>query len=201
MKSRHVFVNCPFSADYTGMFRAITFTLLRAGFKPRCALEVDDSSDNRFDKICRIIQECGLGVHDISKTELDSNTKLPRFNMPLELGLFLAAKKFGDARQHRKRCIIFDRENYRYQKFISDIAGQDIHAHSGNVPQLISELAAWLRAETKDQHVPGGKAIEREFDQFQLDLPVLLKAIHLNSDEVTFLDYRKLAANWILSQN
>jgi hypothetical protein len=107
MKSRHVFVNCPFSPDYASMFRAITFTVIRAGFKPRCALEVDDSSDNRFDKICRIIHECGLGVHDISKTELDGRTRLPRFNMPLELGLFLAAKKFGDARQSRKKCIIY----------------------------------------------------------------------------------------------
>jgi hypothetical protein len=95
---------------------------------------------------------------------------------------------------------IFDRENYRYQKFISDIAGQDIHSHSGKVPQLISELSAWLRAETKDQKVPGGKAIALEFEKFRRDLPVLLKAIHLSQEEVTFLDYRKLATDWILSQ-
>ena len=77
----------------------MVFTVLRSGFIPRCALELDDGSDNRFDKICRIIAECRLGIHDISKTELDAKSKLPRFNMPLELGLFLAAKNLVGRRK------------------------------------------------------------------------------------------------------
>ncbi len=198
MRTRDVFINCPFSKDYEQSFQAIVFTVLRSGFRPRCALEVDDGSDNRFDKICRIIGECKLGVHDISKTEIDPKSKLPRFNMPLELGLFLAAKKFGGPQQSRKKCVIFDRERYRYQQYLSDIAGQDIHAHGGKIADLISKLAAWLRAETKDPKIPGGKAIDREFLKFQRELPLLLKAISLAKSEVTFLDYRKLAENWIV---
>ena len=147
MKKRDVFINCPFSEDYLEHFRATVFTVVRSGFKPRCALETDDGAQNRFDKICEIIADCRLGMHDISKTEPDRKSKLPRFNMPLELGVFLAAKKFGGPKQSRKRCIIFDSEQYRYQAFISDIAGQDIHSHSGNVTILISKLASWLRAE------------------------------------------------------
>ena len=198
MRSRDVFINCPFSKDYEHFFRALIFTILRSGFKPRCSLEVDDGSDNRFDKICRIIGDCKLGVHDISKTEPDSKTKLPRFNMPLELGLFLAAKKFGDEQQSKKKCMIFDREPYRYQKFLSDISGQDVHPHAGKPSQLIAELSAWLRAETKDPKVPGGVAINREFLLFQRALPALLRAINLDRNEMTFLDYRKLAENWII---
>ncbi len=197
MRKRDVFINCPFSKDYQPLFQATVFTTLRSGFVPRCALEVDDGSDNRFDRICRIIGECKLGVHDISKTELDANSRLPRFNMPLELGLFLAAKKFGGPNQNRKKCLIFDREPYRYQKYMSDISGQDIHAHSGKPAVLIAELAAWLRAETKDPKVPGGIAINKEFLKFERELPLLLKAIKLSRAELTFLDYRKLAENWI----
>jgi hypothetical protein len=197
MRKRDVFINCPFSKDYQPLFQAIVFTTLRSGFVPRCALEVDDGSDNRFDKICRIIGECKLGVHDISKTELDPKSRLPRFNMPLELGLFLAAKKFGGSNQSRKKCLIFDREPYRYQKYMSDISGQDIHAHFSSPVDLIAELAAWLRAETKDPKVPGGRAINKEFKNFEKELPLLLKAIKLAKAELTFLDYRKLAENWI----
>ena len=53
--------------------------------------------------------------------------------MPLELGLFLGAKRFGRGEQKSKTCLILDVERYRYQKFISDISGQDIAAHCGEV--------------------------------------------------------------------
>jgi hypothetical protein len=113
MKNRQVFINAPFSQDYRQQFRAIAFTIARCGFKPRCALETDDGSENRFDKICAIIRDCRLGIHDLSMTELDATSRLPRFNMPLELGLFLAAKKFGDENQRKKRCMILDRAQHR----------------------------------------------------------------------------------------
>jgi hypothetical protein len=74
MKKRDVFINCPFSSDYQDHFRAIVFAVVRSGFNPRCALETDDGAQNRFDKICEIIRECRLGIHDISKTELDKKS-------------------------------------------------------------------------------------------------------------------------------
>ena len=40
----------------------------------------------------------------------------------------MGAKRFGRPRQREKRLLIFDTEPYRYQKFISDLAGMDIHA-------------------------------------------------------------------------
>lgn len=43
--------------------------------------------------------------------------------MPLELGTFLGAKHFGSEIQKKKTCLILDKEKFRYQKFISDIAG------------------------------------------------------------------------------
>jgi hypothetical protein len=95
--ARPVFINCPFDNDYRPLFRAMIFTILRCGFKPRCALEVIDGAATRISKIEKLIEQCPLGIHDISRTELDVKSGLPRFNMPLELGLFLGAKRFGDS--------------------------------------------------------------------------------------------------------
>ncbi len=198
MSNRDVFINCPFTPDFTDFFNAIVFTIIRSGFNPRCALEADDGSENRFEKICQIVGQCDYGVHDISKTELDAHSALPRFNMPLELGLFLAAKKFGDKNQKRKKCIIFDRVPYRYQQFISDIAGQDIYGHKSSVPVLIGLLSGWLRREKKDSVVPGGNAILKDFKRFQKELPSLCKAIKLKPKEMTFQDYRRMIERWIV---
>jgi hypothetical protein len=65
--------------------------------------------------------------------------------MPLELGIFLGAKRYGSRTQIRKSCLILDREPYRYQIFCSDIAGQDIRAHHNDVGYAISAVREWLR--------------------------------------------------------
>jgi hypothetical protein len=153
MSGRDVFINCPFTADYQNHFQAIVFTVVRSGFTPRCARESDDGGEVRFEKICRIISGCPYAVHDISKTEPDADSGLPRFNMPFELGLFLGAKRFGGRPHRQKKSLIFDRAPFRYQSFISDISGQDIHPHNGKVDQLIRELATWLRDQARDPKV------------------------------------------------
>src|SRR6516225_9571953 len=103
-----VFINCPFDAQYKPLLEAITFAVLACGHRPRCALEIDDSSEVRIDKIFKIIAECKYGIHDISRTEVTTVSGLPRFNMPLELGIFLAAKRFGTGKQKQKVCLILD---------------------------------------------------------------------------------------------
>ena len=127
-----VFLNVPFDRRYKSLFEALVFAVHDCGLIARCALEGDDGSVVRLDKIFEIVSECRSGIHDLSRTTLDTANRLPPFNMPLELGVFLGAKRFGDARQGSKSCLILDRDPYRYQVFCSDIAGQDIRAH-GNV--------------------------------------------------------------------
>jgi hypothetical protein len=195
--NRDVFVNCPFDDQYREFFYAIVFTVIRSGFVARCALETDNSADNRFDKICQIIKECRYGIHDISRTEPDGDPPLPRFNMPLELGVFLGAKKYGGPRHRSKSCIIFDRQQYRFQRFISDIAGQDIHAHGGDVRRLITELAMWLRTQSRDLNVPGGIAIANEFETFNAALLDIYAARQLDPSEVTFGDYNAVVVQYL----
>ena len=105
-----VFINCPFSDDFYPLLRAITFAVLDCGFYPRSALEIIDGGDIRLQKIETLIEECKFGIHDLSNMALDPASHLPRFNMPLELGLFLGAKRFGDKQQTSKRLIILDSE-------------------------------------------------------------------------------------------
>src|SRR5690242_1621153 len=130
--SRSVFLNVPFDRRYRPLFRAIVFAVFDCGFVARCAWESADGSRIRLEKIYQLIGACRLGIHDISRTELDAESQLPRFNMPLELGVFFGAKRFGRDRQRDKACLILDKAQYRYREFCSDIAGQDIDAHGGN---------------------------------------------------------------------
>jgi hypothetical protein len=194
---RDVFVNCPFDDDYRLLFNAAVFTIFRAGFRARCALETDNAAENRFEKICEIIRACRYGVHDISRTEVDGDPPLPRFNMPLELGVFLGAKKYGGPKHRQKSCIVFDRERYRFQRYISDIAGQDIHAHNRDSRVLIRELATWLRAHGRGANVPGGVAIADEFETFTAALPQIYVARQLDPTEVTFADYAEIVVSYL----
>ena len=93
-----VFINCPFDSQYRAIFYALVFAVHDCGYVARCALEVDDSGLVRIQKIEQIIADCRFGIHDISRVEPDPQTQLPRFNMPLELGLFLGARRYGNKR-------------------------------------------------------------------------------------------------------
>jgi hypothetical protein len=193
----NVFINCPFTEDYRDKFEALVFCVIRAGYTPRCARELDDAGEVRYEKICRIIADCSFGIHDISKADLDENTGLARFNMPLELGLFLGAAKFGPDAQQRKRTLIMDSERYRYQSFMSDIAGQDIQAHANNTQRVVEIVATWLRQFGQSPPAPGGQIMAREFDNFVIDLPAMASSVRLSEDELTFLDLSKLCTEWI----
>ena len=133
---RQIFINCPFDDEYIPLFRVIVFIVQACGYEVRCALESQDAGEVRISKILRLIKHCRMGIHDVSRTALDPVNGLPRFNMPLELGLFLGAAHFGNPVQRKKHALILDTERFRYQKFISDIADQDIKAH-GNDPSRV----------------------------------------------------------------
>jgi len=191
-----VFINCPFDKDYRPILYAIVFTVFDCGYLPRCALEFEDAGQVRIDKISRIISECKFGIHDISRTELDVNN-LPRFNMPLELGLFMGAKKYGSQHHKQKVSLILDRAMYRYQIFISDIAGQDIMAHNNNADEVIPIVRNWLRNSSGRRTIPGGAAISSRYRLFKTGLPILCSTLHLEQDELIFNDYALLASEWL----
>jgi len=195
--SSNVFINCPFDEQYQPLFQALFFAVVDCGFRVRCALEIDDGSEVRVDKIMRIIRESKYGIHDISRTELDPVNSLPRFNMPLELGMFLGAKRFGDSNQKRKACLILDYEQFRYQKFISDIAGQDINSHNNDPKLLITAVRDWLRGLSRRRSIPGGAAIFRRYLKFVQELPCLCDDLSIEPAELTYADYANVVSIWL----
>jgi hypothetical protein len=195
-----VFINCPFDSDYQSLFDAIVFTVARCGFAPRCAKEIDDAAGTRIDKIAKLIEECPLAIHDISRTELDNKSKLPRFNMPFELGLFIGACRFGNVKQRKKRCLVFDKSRFRYQKFLSDIAGQDIHAHEAKQSRIIIEVRNFLHSNANGRHIPGGNTISKQFAEFKKRKPTICEQLELDPHDLTFLDFTNLVAVY-LEQN
>jgi len=192
----NVFINCPFDTKYKPLFEAVVFAVHDCGFVARCALEEDDGSQIRVQKIYSIISQCRLGIHDLSRIEVSKDTRLPRFNMPLELGAFLGAKYFGGIEQRRKSCLILDSENYRYQKFISDIAGQDIQAHGNDPRKAVSIVRNWLRVYSPVS-IPSGSIIGSRYEAFRSDLPLLCKGLSLDTRELIYRDYVTLVSEWL----
>jgi hypothetical protein len=191
-------VNCPFDTQYQRLFHALVFTIHECGFWARCALEVENSGEERIRKIKRIIRECRYGIHDISRVELDTVNHLPRFNMPLELGIFMGAKEFGSREQKRKAAVILDSEQYRYQRFLSDIAGQDIRAHAGQVFGAIAHVRNFLGSHSPSSRtLPGPERIALQYSAFRNDLPHLCAALHLNPAALVFLDFTRVVAGYV----
>lgn len=195
----NVFVNCPFDEIYLPLMEAIVFAIHDCGFVARSALEAEDSGEVRIERIAKIIKDCRYGVHDISRTEVGPETGLPRFNMPLELGLFLGASRFGSRSDKSKGCLILDCERYRYHRFCSDISGQDIQSHDASSQTAVKVVRNWLRNTRRNSSVaiPGGSAMVGRFIQFQEELPLLCSELELERSELIFNDYTTLIAEWL----
>jgi hypothetical protein len=192
-----VFINCPFDEAFAPTFRALIFAVLFCGFRPRSARELDDGGQTRIDKIYGLIEECRYGIHDLSRTELDPVHQLPRFNMPLELGLFLGAKRFGGKHQKAKRILILDFEQYRYQRFISDLAGMDIHGHGGDPLNALREARNWL-ANVSRRELPSADRVCRVYEAFLADLPELAAALEFQANDIPYVDYERIVATWLV---
>jgi len=192
-----IFINCPFDTAYRSIFEAVVFTIFDCGFRPRCALETDDGGEVRIEKIFDLIAACRLAINDLSRADLDSVTNLPRFNMPLELGVFLGARRYGDSRQRQKRCLILDRERYRYRAFISDLAGQDIREHRDNPLEAIRVVRNWLRVQSPASAMPGGRMIGERYKIFRYELPELCREAHLEEDDLLFTEFAEIVFQWL----
>jgi hypothetical protein len=194
-----VFLNVPFDRKYNRLLEAAVFAIYDCGFVARCAREDEDSSDVRVEKIYELISESKYGIHDISRVTLDSKNRLPRFNMPLELGLWLGAKRFGNKNHRLKRALVLDKIDYRFQVFCSDIAGQDIRDHQNDTCKIIHRIRNWLRnsPDYKDVVFPGPEKMVRRYAQFRAQLAAQSKDQGLDPRRLEFNDYSILVAGWL----
>jgi hypothetical protein len=197
---QNVFINCPFDTEYAPLFEAIVFAVNDAGFRPKCARERLDSSEIRLNKIVDLISASRYSIHDLSRTTLDGTNALPRFNMPLELGIDLGCKAYNpDCRD--KSLLIFDAEQYRFQKFVSDLGGQDIHQHGNSARTAVTRVRDWLRTESGKDGIPGGAAIFKRYEAFRADLPDICSELRLDLAELTFADFSYTIARWLAAHS
>lgn len=199
--AKNVFINCPFDDQYQPLFHAIVFAVNEMGFRPKCAKDVSNAGEPRFNKIQNLIEECKYSIHDISRTEVNAANGLPRFNMSLELGLDLGCKRYGKPHHQEKVVLILDVEQYRYQEFISDIAGQDIEAHNSNEVEVINAVRNWLRLELDPKVVitPSGALIFERYATFRATLPTICAKLNWDIGNLPFSDFSWAVADWIIN--
>ncbi len=196
--NNRVFINCPFDnlRSYKQIFRSFCFTIQACGFYPVTALDAFDSSQNRIDKLLRLIDSCKYSVHDLTRIELDKKTQLPRFNMPFEFGLDYARKHFSRGKAKDKVFIVFEPEAYRSQAFLSDMAGVDKKVHKNKPVVAIKMLRDWLNKQAT-HNVQGPNKIIKSFLEFQENLPQICAVAHLDSEELDFTDLLNIIFAWL----
>lgn len=200
--SKAVFVNCPFDDGFKPIFRAIVFTILSSGYHPRCALDATDGAEVRVSKIAKMIGECDWGIHDLSRVEVDP-AGVPRFNMPMELGIHLGARLFGTGRHKRKRALILEAQPHRYDAALSDISGQDIEVHANDPAEAIRRVRNWLSEHRNpiEPPLPGAAAMLGDYQQFQSEIGALLAARRLDTlDELPHSDFLFAVRDWITTR-
>lgn len=189
-RGQSIFINCPFDPAYQPLFDALLFAISRCGFIARSALEIVDSGEARLLKIIALMRESAFSIHDISRVTLDPKTELPRFNMPIELGIALGMKHLGSAGLRDHRLLVLDgakaKQRFRYQRFASDLAGTDIRVHGNRPNRVIEHVRDFLEPHAAGT-LPGARAIERRRRAFEQALPGLAKAADQEADEITFV--------------
>jgi hypothetical protein len=200
--AQSIFINCPFDGKYRPIFRAMVFTVIACGYHPRCAQDSNDGAEIRVTKIAKMIKECDWAIHDLSRVEVRRG-ELPRFNMPMELGLHLGARLFGSGRQTKKRALILEAEGHRYDKVLSDISGQDIEVHAKKIDQAIACVRNWLsdHRSVGAPPLPGPRALLKDYKRFQREVVTILKKHRLDPlNRLSHSDYLFAVRDWIQSE-
>lgn len=190
-----IFVNCPFDDAYQPIFDAVVFAILACGYKVASALEIADSGELRLEKLYRLIATSAHSIHDISRVEMDGGSGLPRFNMPIELGIALGHGRYAK-RRPRPRLLILDRERYRYQVFASDLAGLDIAEHGSQPERAIACVRHFLSADVRD--LPTEDRIAGLYRSFEALLPDMAAESRQSVAQLNFLDRVRLVDRYLL---
>jgi len=119
--------------------------------------------------------------------------------MPLELGVFLGAKRYGGEAQKAKRLLILDVDPHRYQRFISDLAGMDIHAHGADQLRAVRETRNWL-ANVSRRTLPSADRVVRLYQAFQAELPEIAREFEFDPAAIPYVDFERIVAGWLLDR-
>jgi hypothetical protein len=98
--------------------------------------------------------------------------------------------------------LILEKEQYRYQKVISDISGNDIKAHKNNPEQIIKVVRDWFKP--NNHNIPRHKEIWLAYNEFEFDYEEILNAEGYDPKDInslTFSDILEYMKTWINDYN
>jgi hypothetical protein len=133
-----VFLNIPYDNEFEDLYVAYIVGLTQLGLDVNATLAVPNQG--RLETIIRLIEKSNVSIHDLSRTEFSKG--IPRFNMPVELGLALY---HSHATKGRHRVHVFEEKPYRTQKSTSDINGIDPQIHHRTPKGVMAGLRNILR--------------------------------------------------------
>ena len=138
-----VFLNLAFDKKREYLYLSLVASLVGVGLNPRCVVEMAVDAA-RIDRLYALIASCRYSIHDLSAVEVTARPfRTPRFNMPFELGLAVAAKLRGS---HEFRLL--EAVRHRLDQSLSDLKGYDPYVHNGEpagVFDAVANMFAGLR--------------------------------------------------------
>ena len=164
IKQNAVFLNIPYDDQFEDLYLAYIVGLTQLGLEINATLAVPNQG--RLERIIQLIESSDVSIHDLSRIELSSG--IPRFNMPLELGLALH-RSHVTAGKHR--VYVFERKAYRMQQSTSDINGIDPQIHNGRPKGVMAGLRNIFHQPKGTTTVPemlsSYRAVKRRLPEFR----------------------------------
>jgi hypothetical protein len=153
-----VFLNIPYDKQFENLYLAYIVGLTQLGLRVNATLAVPNQG--RLETIIQLIEDSNFSIHDLSRIELSKG--IPRFNMPVELGLALYRSHIAKGRH---RVFVFESKPYRAQKSTSDINGIDPQIHGGTPKGVMAGLRNIFRQPGNVTTVPEMLASYRALKQ------------------------------------
>jgi len=139
------FINIPYAPTYRSVYLAFIAGLAGYGLVPTAAVH-DPSSRFQLDRIVDLIAAADYSFHDLSLMGLDRvKPRTPRFNMPFELGIAVAAARFKNANH---KWFVFDTKKHRISKAISDLGGVNVRIDDKSPGSILKCLMNALSRES-----------------------------------------------------
>jgi hypothetical protein len=163
-----VFLNIPYDGAFENLYLAYIAGLSAFGLIARATLEIP-TSQRRLERILGLIQQCTYSIHDLSRVQLDAKApRVPRFNMPFELGLAVAQ----GAGNKRETWYVCETVPHRVTKSLSDLNGTDVRIHSGTVRGVFGALCDIFVRKTRQ---PSVQEMFRIYLVLRRNLPRMMK--------------------------
>jgi hypothetical protein len=128
-----VFLNIPYDLGFEDLYLAYIVGLTQLGLRVNATVAAPNQG--RLEAIIGLIEASNFSIHDLSRIELSNG--IPRFNMPVELGLALYR---SHVTRGKHRVYVFESKRYRAQRSTSDINGIDPKIHNGTAKGVMAGL-------------------------------------------------------------